>query len=210
MLPIAERPPRQSLREGPSTVLCVAVAACTVVMRPCSTPKLSLSTLTSGARQFVVQDALETNCVPRTYFSRLTPVTNIGVSSLEGADMTTYLAPASMCPCESSLVRKRPVLSTTYSTPAAPQLISRGSFSAVTRILRPLTTSMPSCTSTVPSKRPCTESYLSIYAIYSTSMRSLIATTSRSSRFSEARKTSRPIRPKPLIPTFVMRVILYF
>merc|ERR550525_1301530 len=36
----AQRPPRQSLppREGPSTVNCVAVIACTVVMRPSTKP----------------------------------------------------------------------------------------------------------------------------------------------------------------------------
>ena len=53
------RPPRQSLLDGPSTVFCVAVAACTVVMRPRLMPKLSLMTLASGARQLVVQEALE-------------------------------------------------------------------------------------------------------------------------------------------------------
>merc|ERR1719442_373457 len=44
----AQRPPRQSLppRDGPSTVSCVAVIACTA--------------LVSGARQFVVQDAFDT------------------------------------------------------------------------------------------------------------------------------------------------------
>ena len=35
------RPPRQSLFEGPSTVFCVAVAACTVVIRPRLMPHLS-------------------------------------------------------------------------------------------------------------------------------------------------------------------------
>ena len=35
------------------------VYACTVVIRPCSMPKVSLSTLASGARQFVVHDAFE-------------------------------------------------------------------------------------------------------------------------------------------------------
>ena len=53
------RPPRQSFFEGPSTVFWVAVAACTVVIRPFSMPNLSLSTLATGARQFVVQLALE-------------------------------------------------------------------------------------------------------------------------------------------------------
>merc|ERR1739845_54430 len=39
----AQRPPRQSLppRLGPSTVSCVAVIACTVVIKPSFSPKLS-------------------------------------------------------------------------------------------------------------------------------------------------------------------------
>merc|ERR1719382_385911 len=58
----AHRPPRQSLppREGPSTVNCVAVMACTVVMRPSTIPNFSWTTFVRGARQFVVQLALET------------------------------------------------------------------------------------------------------------------------------------------------------
>ena len=53
------RPPRQSLLLGPSTVFCVAVAACTVVIRPRLMPHLSFSTLATGARQLVVHEALE-------------------------------------------------------------------------------------------------------------------------------------------------------
>ena len=53
------RPPRQSLFEGPSTVFCVAVAACTVVIRPRLMPQVSWRTLATGARQLVVQEALE-------------------------------------------------------------------------------------------------------------------------------------------------------
>src|SRR3990167_6205355 len=90
------RPPRQSLLEWPSTVFCVAVAACTVVIRPRLMPQLSLSTLATGARQLVVQDAAETMVCP-AYFSWFTPYTNIGVSSFDGADWTTFLAPASRC-----------------------------------------------------------------------------------------------------------------
>merc|ERR1719183_1798706 len=58
----AQRPPRQSLppREGPSTVSCVAVIACTVVMRPSTMPNLSFTTFASGARQLVVHEALLT------------------------------------------------------------------------------------------------------------------------------------------------------
>src|SRR5512135_3554687 len=90
------RPPRQSFLDGPSTVFCVAVAACTVVIRPRLMPQLSCSTLATGARQLVVQEAAETMFSP-AYFSWFTPYTNIGVSSLDGADCTTFLAPASMC-----------------------------------------------------------------------------------------------------------------
>src|SRR6476469_2813675 len=53
------RPPRQSLLLGPSTVFCVAVAACTVVIRPRLMPHLSFSTFAIGARELVVQEALE-------------------------------------------------------------------------------------------------------------------------------------------------------
>ena len=60
----APRPPRQSFTEGPSTVFWVAVMACTVVIRPVTMPKLSLTTLAIGARQLVVQLALDTMAWP--------------------------------------------------------------------------------------------------------------------------------------------------
>ena len=47
----------------PSTVSCEAVAAWTVVMRPCLMPNFSLTTLTRGARPLVVHDAHETTCI---------------------------------------------------------------------------------------------------------------------------------------------------
>ena len=140
MLPEAARPPRQSLSEGPSTVFWVAVIECTVDMRPFTMPNFSLSTFATGARQLVVQEALETICCP-AYVLAFTPHTNIGVSSLEGADITTYFAPASMWACDFSLVRKRPVDSTTYSAPTAPHAISAGFLQAVTRISLPFTIS---------------------------------------------------------------------
>src|SRR3569832_88870 len=79
------RPPRQSLLLGPSTVFWVAVAACTVLIRPRLMPQLSFSTLAMGARQLVVHEAAETMASP-AYFSWFTPYTNIGVSSFDGAD----------------------------------------------------------------------------------------------------------------------------
>ena len=58
------RPPRQSLLLGLSTVFWVAVAACTVVIRPRLIPHLSFNTLATGAKQLVVQDALEMMASP--------------------------------------------------------------------------------------------------------------------------------------------------
>ena len=60
----APRPPRQSFTEGLSTVFWVAVVACTVVIKPLTMPKLSCTTLAIGARQLVVQLALETTSWP--------------------------------------------------------------------------------------------------------------------------------------------------
>ena len=54
------RPKRQSLPETPSTTFWVAVVAWTVVIRPRLMPKVSSSTLATGARQLVVHDAAET------------------------------------------------------------------------------------------------------------------------------------------------------
>merc|ERR1711915_404901 len=88
----APRPPLQSLADGPSTVFWVAVVAWTVVMRPSAMPNLSFRTLATGARQLVVQEALETMVMSFEYLSSLTPMTNIGASA-EGAEMTTFLAP---------------------------------------------------------------------------------------------------------------------
>jgi len=50
----------------------------------------------SGARQLVVHDALETTFRSGVYLSELTPITNMGASA-EGAEMTTFFAPALMC-----------------------------------------------------------------------------------------------------------------
>ena len=49
MLVAAARPPRQSLLDGPSTVFCVAVVACTVVISPCmAAPAVSCDTFPDG------------------------------------------------------------------------------------------------------------------------------------------------------------------
>mgnify|MGYP003335917931 CR=1 FL=1 len=128
MLAEAARPARQSAPFiEPSTVSCEAVAACTVVIRPCLMPNLSWIIFTSGARPFVVHDAHETTAMDESYSSSLTPTTRVGVSaSLAGAEMMTCLAPPSMCFMQPSVVVKAPVDSHTYSTPVEAHGISVG------------------------------------------------------------------------------------
>merc|ERR1719491_1606631 len=68
MLEHAALPPLQSFCDGPSTVCCVAVTACTVVMRPSMRPNSSFTTFAIGARQFVVHDAFETTSIEDSFF----------------------------------------------------------------------------------------------------------------------------------------------
>src|SRR5690242_1909936 len=172
ILSAALRPPFQSFFEGPSTVFCVAVYECTVVIRPSATPKPSLRrTWTTGARQFVVQDAFETMwCFAGSYLSSLTPITIVMSSPLAGAEMMTFLAPAVRWPLAFSASVKRPVDSITYSTPSCFHGSAAGpSLTARHLILWPLTTRVSSSAAdaddfsleTVPPNRPWVESYLS-------------------------------------------------
>mmetsp|Transcript_94596 Transcript_94596/g.173371 ORF Transcript_94596/g.173371 Transcript_94596/m.173371 type:complete len:218 (+) Transcript_94596:83-736(+) len=161
----AQRPPRQSLppRLGPSTVNCVAVMACTVVIKPSTTPKLSLSTFVSGAKQFVVQDALETTVSVLLYSVWFTPTTYMGTASLGGAEMMTFWAPPLMCNSAFSFCVNTPVDSQTNFAPVSPHGICVGSFSWKTAIGLPHTirNSLPPSVliSTVPLNGPWTESY---------------------------------------------------
>merc|ERR1719313_928937 len=95
----AQRPPRQSLppRLGPSTVSWVAVMAWTVVIKPSIIVNFSWTTFARGARQLVVQEALETTVSAPVYFVLFTPITYIGVLSLGGAEIMTFLQPPPQC-----------------------------------------------------------------------------------------------------------------
>merc|ERR1719364_337851 len=116
MLAEAARPARQSAPFiDESTTTWEAVAACTVVIRPCLMPNFSLMTLTIGARPLVVHEAHETTFIVfESYSSVLTPTTSVGVSaSLAGAEMMTFFAPPSTCFMHASVERKAPVDSQT-------------------------------------------------------------------------------------------------
>merc|ERR1719171_1205802 len=206
MLVAAARPARQSAPFiEPSTQSCDAVVAWTVVMRPCLMPNLSWIVLTSGARPLVVHEAHETTDIEAgSYSSWLTPTTRVGVSaSLAGAEMMTFLAPASRCFMQSGVVVKAPVDSQTYSTPVSFHGISVGSRVAESVTGRPLMERPPSMISQVPGKRPWTVSCSSRYFMYSGDMGELMCLSTNDSRSMAMRTTWRPMRPKPLTPSLI-------
>merc|ERR1719161_2214011 len=209
MLAEAARPARQSAPSiEPSTVSCEAVAAWTVVIRPCLMPNFSLITLTIGARPLVVHDAHETTDMEaESYSSWLTPTTMVGVSaSLAGAEIMTFFAPPCTCFMHPSVVVKAPVDSQTYSTPAPFHGISVGSRVAERLMGRPLMMSPLSDSSMVlPArlKRPWTVSCSSKYFMYSGDIGELMCFSTKSSRSIAMRATWRPIRPKPLMPSLM-------
>ena len=103
-------------------------------------PIASCSALAMGARQLVVQDALEmTVWASGSYSSWLTPITMV-MSSLEaGAEMMTFLAPPSTCAFAFTASVKKPVDSMTTSAPTAAQSRAAGSRSANAAIFAPPT-----------------------------------------------------------------------
>ena len=110
-----------------------------VVIRPLTMPNSSSIALAIGARQFVVHEALEMMLsVAGSYSPSFTPMTTVTSSPLAGAEMMTFLAPASRCFFAASALVKKPVDSITMSTPRSPQGSRPGSrcASAVTGCLR--------------------------------------------------------------------------
>src|SRR3954470_12265215 len=166
-------------------------------------PTASLATFANGARQFVVHDAFEmASCLLLSYWSSFTPRTIVRSGSVAGAEMTTFFAPASRCFAASSRLVKKPVDSSTTSTPRSPHGSFAGSRSARTLISLPSTIRPSPRTSTSPGYGPRMESYLNRWASVALSVMSLTATHSMSVSFARpARSTFRPMRPKPLIPT---------
>mmetsp|Transcript_15290 Transcript_15290/g.46201 ORF Transcript_15290/g.46201 Transcript_15290/m.46201 type:complete len:211 (+) Transcript_15290:1069-1701(+) len=129
-------------------------------------------------------------------------------ASPDGAEMTTFLAPPFRCLLAPSTDVKTPVHSTTMSAPAEPQGISSGFILSKVLMLWPLTSSESGWPTTSPWNLPCVLSYVNMYAMYSPSMKgSLIATSSTSSLSEMIRATSRPMRPKPLMPTRIFSLV---
>src|SRR6185437_12489329 len=166
-------------------------------------------TLTTGARQLVVQLALEmTLCFDASYLFSLTPRTMVMSSLLAGAEMMTFLTVEPRWALAFSASVKKPVDSMTISAPTEAQSSLAGSRSAKTLIVLPSTVSEFSVCETWLGRLPRMESYLRRWARVAGVVRSLTATNSMSLLPSALRKMLRPMRPKPLIPTFTAICVL--
>src|SRR5947209_14381842 len=91
-----------------------------VVISPLTIPNDSWRTLAIGARQLVVQEALERIRSLGLIVWSLTPMTTVASSlSLAGAERITRPAPASMCFWRSAFLVNRPVDSRATWHPSA-------------------------------------------------------------------------------------------
>ena len=144
-------------------------------------PIESLSALATGARQFVVHDAFEMMCcVAASYVLVVDADDERAVLVGRGAEMMTFLAPASMCALALVASVKKPVDSMTMSAPSSAQGRLAGSRSARARIFLPSTMMFSSSKLTLSGKRPSTVSYLSRCASVLLSVRSFTPTISMS------------------------------
>ncbi len=108
-----------------------------VVRKPFSIPNTSFRTFATGARPFVVHDALlMTVCAASSYSSSFTPRTIVLSSFFAGAEMITFFAPASTCALAFVASVKKPVDSMTMSMSSAFQGSLAGSRSCSTLIDR--------------------------------------------------------------------------
>merc|ERR1719387_2235539 len=103
MLAEAARPARQSPFIEPSTVSCDAVAAWTVVIRPCLMPNFSLTTFTSGARPLVVHAPVDSHT-----YSTPTSFHGISVGSRVADSETSTPLILRPSPAISQVPEKRP------------------------------------------------------------------------------------------------------
>src|SRR6266568_7951515 len=98
-------------------------------MEPFLILKFSWTTFATGARQLVVQDALEMMwCFAGSYFLSFTPSTTVMSSFFAGAEMMTFFTKPFKCFLASSALVNNPVDSTTICAPREDQSIVAGSF----------------------------------------------------------------------------------
>src|SRR4030067_2560203 len=98
-----------------------------VVMKAFSIPNVSWRTLATGARQLVVQEALErTWCLAGSYVVSLTPRTMVVSGSVAGAEKMTFFTLPRMCLSASSFFLKVPGDSTTAQITSLSQGVFAG------------------------------------------------------------------------------------
>src|ERR1700692_4034367 len=152
-----------------------------VVMMPDEMPNVSCRTLTTGARQLVVQLALEMMlCLAASYLSSLTPSTTVMSSLVAGAEMMTFLTVVPRWALAFSASVKKPVDSMTIWAPTEAQSSLAGSRSAKTLICLP-SMAMKSWPWVILFGRlPRMQSYLRRWARVAGVVRSFTATNSMS------------------------------
>src|SRR5215469_17624080 len=113
----AARARRRSLC-GKSRITWSFVYEWIVVIDPVMILNLSLMTLATGARQFVVQDAFEMMwCLAESYLSSFTPSTMVMSSPVAGAEMMTFFTVPCRCALAASALVNLPVDSMTTCAP---------------------------------------------------------------------------------------------
>ncbi len=105
--------------------------------------------LANGAKQLVVHDAFDTMVSDGLTSIWFTPITNIG-AVLDGAEITTFLAPAVICASAVFKSVKIPVQSSTIVAPTSSHFKCSGLRSALTLTWFPSTTRFPFSTATLP------------------------------------------------------------
>src|SRR5258705_13132833 len=165
-------------------------------------------TLTTGARQLVVQLALEMMlCLDASYLPSLTPRTMVMSSLLAGAEMMTFLTVLPRWALAFSASVKRWVDSMTFCARTEAQSSLAGSRSAKSLICLSSMAMKSAPWVILFGRLPRMESYLRRWARVAGGGRSFTATNSMSGLPRALRNTLRPMRPKPLMPTFTAAMI---
>ncbi len=120
-----------------------------------------------------------------------------------GADIITFLTEPRRCAFACSPLVNSPVDSTTISAPTLAQSICTGSFTLKTLIALPSIEIVSSVCVIACGRLPKIESYFSRCASVFESVMSFTATNWMSLSSIAVRTMFRPIRPKPLMPTFI-------
>ena len=173
-------------------------------MVPLTILNSSLTTLATGARQFVVQEAFEIMwCFAASYFSWFTPSTSVMSSFFAGAEMITFFTVPRMCFLASLASVKCPVDSTTTCAPTDSQGSAPGSRSLNTLMVLPSIVMLSAPGGNLV--REIAENRVVLQQMgQSLRIRQIVDRDDIDVRILQrSAKTLRPMRPKPLMPTLI-------